>query len=178
MQKARRQAKGQENAGDVGDGSEMGGSATLLSASQDAEEGDENEEYDVEGSIIDCYADHMSINVDVGDDGTGAGAEFTAKSSEDVHPAFRNSVFYNAVTGTFERILPEPLRPHRYSVSVYDDEEIGDTSPNNSDDGDGKMQGGPSIARAMAYRRLVGDDGGEETDRQRYQPARDTHWIQ
>ena len=105
--------------------------------------------------IIDLYADR---------EGNGGFEDENVKVLEGVHPAFCDSVFFNETAGTFERVVPESLKPRKYSASVYSQEEpcgasFRDWEERNTDELHQLLS-----ARAQAYRRLMGDGMYDENE--------------
>jgi hypothetical protein len=145
MQKARRQ---------ISEYVSEAASVTLLNPS---EEGGEEDCHDIKELIIDLYADRSS-DVEFDDE--------KGKEVEEIRPVFRNSVFFNEAAGTFERVVPEPLKSRKYSASVYGQEANCGASMG---EGESEQQQELSSARAQAYRRLVGheEDGKDEDDDKR-----------
>ena len=114
------------------------------------------EEHDFEGSIIDHYMNIISSS-----------AASLNKDGTSIHPAFRNSVVFDAESGTWKKRTEQQTIPKPYTASVYNQTGFQDVHTVIS-------QGGPSrtaAERAKAYRDLVGMENDDlEKIEEEYEP--------
>lgn len=114
------------------------------------EKSNNKQEYDFEGSIIDFYANLMSK--------TNLGPV------EGMHPAFRDSVVFDPLAGTFHRIFPgQQSRNTVYSQSAYSDSGYCASTSKQSLDTHNRT----AEKHAQAYRELVEIEEEEEPAEER-----------
>lgn len=150
LQQARRQLRRNIANGIVDQGSEFQQDESSDFQSPNADDDDDeehtNEDGDFEGSIIDYYADIMSTTNLIE----------RSQHAEDLHPAFRDSIAFDPVSGTFGRAVAQASRqraPTGYSESLYSQSTRAGPSRERADQTDPR---GYSNHRARAYEALTG----------------------
>ncbi|TVY44636.1 hypothetical protein LOCC1_G003983 [Lachnellula occidentalis] len=161
LQHARRQLRRNIANGIVDQESEPEQGASPDVQSLNADDGDHtehtNEDDDFEGSIIDFYANIMSTTNLVE----------RSQHTDDLHPAFRDSIVFDPASGTFGRTVaqaPRQRAPTAYSESVYSQSTRAGPSRGHAHQTDPR---GYSDHHARAYEALTGHSDMGSSLRQR-----------